>query len=158
MSDTTLTDPASQILRIPAGTAEDCARAIEALKVLQDVVKERRALLEAALIDWIELNGELEINDNRYWVGPDKDEKCRDKKKTLYYTLDSTGGDLDAVVDYMVAQPWKPGALKPVLKERWDECFEVLIRDKLKEGKPQKRLQQTNTRFLPSRKEQTDAR
>jgi len=142
-------DPLPEILAIATGNAEACALAINKLASLQALVRERKALLESALIEWIDHHGgELVVGDIRYYVGTKRSTKCKSKPATLQAILEANGGDLEAVCDHMASEPWKYGGLKELLGDKWGECFEVISEPDLKEGIAVRRLQSINTRFL----------
>jgi hypothetical protein len=111
--------------------------------------KELKAELEATLLEWIPANGgELIIGDVRYYVGPDKKVKCRSISATVTALMEISGGDYDAFCECLSANAIKPGAARKLLADKFDEFFETTETLDLKTGKPLKKVQAINTRFL----------
>ena len=103
-------------------------------------VREWAALAEADIIgQHPDLN--VQTDTARYSVGTVKDTKCRDVRATLEALFEATGGDWEAVARCLSSSAWKHGAAREPLGEKWDECFEVVERMDLKEGKPKKGVQ-----------------
>ena len=92
--------------------------------------------------------GDQVIGEIRYYAGVEKKTKCPDKAKGLETILECAGGDFGAVAEMLASDPFKPGACKELLGERWGEVFQVIEKDELKEGKPSKKLVAVNERFI----------
>lgn len=112
--------------------------------------------MEARMIQWINANGDIECGTVRYYVGPDKKVKPIDNPKileTLYMVLE---GDEAAVCQCMSSSPWKYGGIRKLLEgcegqidaPPFDDLFATIEEDDLKTGKPKKKLQQADQRFL----------
>ena len=92
--------------------------------------------------------GDQVIGEIRYYAGVEKKTKCPDKAKGLETILECAGGDFGAVAEMLASDPFKPGACKELLGERWGEVFEVTEKAELKEGKPSKKLMAINPKFI----------
>lgn len=88
------------------------------------------------------------IGDIRYWAGTKKTTKCRNPGQAVNVVLEATGGDFDLLGSLLSSDPFKHGACRDVLGERWGEVFEVTEKPELKEGKPKKSLIAVNERFV----------
>lgn len=114
----------------------------------------RRALdlkkqLEAALLEYVQERGPIEIGTVRYYAGTKKTTKCKDVASCLESLLTACGGDLGLVAQALAAQPVKHGAASKILGDAdYVRLFETVEEPDLKDGKPLKKLQRTDTRFL----------
>jgi len=115
---------------------------------LKQFAKEADAKWNAVMLDHVEQNGEQVIGEIRYYAGVEKKTKCPDKAKGLETILECAGGDFGAVAEMLASDPFKPGACKELLGERWGEVFEVTEKAELKEGKPSKKLMAINPKFI----------
>lgn len=112
-------------------------------------LKEVSASLESAVIEWIKANGDIEMGTVRWYVGLTKTTKCIDNGKTLEALFEACGGDFAKVAEMLASGAFKHGACKGVLSEdQYAALFVVKESDELKEGKPNKRLQKVDSRFL----------
>lgn len=129
---------------------------------IDDLIRRAKAFreeFEQQCIEWIEANGrdiEILFQDGsviRYYVGNAKTVKCADVPGTLLELLQVAAGDLDAVANCLGSSAWKHGAVKKLLAElgagdKYDSLFVVEEKQELKEGKPVKRLQKFDSRFV----------
>ena len=121
--------------------------------LLGQLLADAKRLQEQRLIDLLadEPSAGVNIGTIRFYLGRDKITKCRDQAATLAAVLEKTGGDVGQVAECMSSNAWKPGALRDVLGDVWPTCFEVIEREEVKEGKPNKAgrtLQIVDTKFL----------
>jgi hypothetical protein len=120
---------------------------------VQQRVKQLRAEMTQALIRWIDFNGSIERGDVRYYVSDRTTWKQRqDNTHTMEGMLTATGGDLEAIVACLRADPWKHGACREALGETFAQHFvQEKVRD-LKTGKPKRcvKTARTDIDYRPS--------
>lgn len=125
------------------------ASAISSVDLLGEIYRELRGLRDVVVMDWLEANGDLEIGDVRYYVGTKRRTKVRDAALALEALLELTAGDLVAIGEAMVSEPFKQGHFRGLAgDETWEEHFRVEVDRDLKTGKPKKSLQRGDKRFL----------
>lgn len=117
----------------PELSPDEVAVRLDRLVALKQQVKELSELFEAALFAWLAENGELTVGQIVWFIGNDKQTKCRNVKATLAALLELSGGDLDAVADCLGASAWKHGTIRRLLDERgcgekFGELFEETIK------------------------------
>lgn len=134
----------------PESDADRVVAARCALDAIKGWARARERELEAAMVEWIDRNGELTIGTTRYYVGRSTDTKCVDVRGTLERAFADVGGDFDALAGLLSANAFKPGACKRALSpETFALGFASAESRELKAGEPRKRgLQKTDTRFL----------
>jgi hypothetical protein len=144
-----LTTTGETIEAIEMGFAnrDDVLRAMAQVQHCKHAVAALHQRMEAAVIQWIQTNGDLEEGDNRYYVGTEKRTKCVDVKATLTKLLDVTGGDLDAVMACLSTGAFKPAATLEVLGDDGRDLFTTEVVQDLKTGKPKRALKAANKRF-----------
>ena len=130
-----------------AATREEVIEALNVRAAMKARMKEVDAAFEAAVIAWIQANGEIECGDIRYYVGTEKVTRCIDQTTTLWTLLEAGGGD--TVAHCLSSGAFKPGACREVLGELWDGHFVTTERPDLKTGKPKRGLRSVDKRFLP---------
>lgn len=141
----------SALARLSDGTAtaDDVLTAIDIDVFAGQVLAALRRTLKAALVAWVEKNGEVTRGDVRYYVGTEKRTKCIDQKGTLTAVLDATGGDVDRLVDCLAAGAFKSGATSRVLDEdTYSKLFKTEEVKDLKTGKPKRVLVAADPRFM----------
>lgn len=112
-------------------------------------LREVKGMIDDAMMQWIEANGDITYGDIRYYVGVSRDKKCRDNAKAADAILTATGGDFEAFAQTLSSNAFKPGACGHVLSpEAFDECFEVIEQKDIKTGKPKKTIQRVDQRFV----------
>ena len=111
-------------------------------------IKAWEAQFEAAMIEWIDANGDFEINGVRYYVGPEKKVKCIHLKAALEALMEKCGGDWDVFVGCLSSNALKPGAAREVFGAEFDTHFATTTETDLKTGKPAKGLHVVDTKFL----------
>lgn len=131
---------ASDTLRELASTdtpsIEQLSATIDAMDCLKAATKELSARFNEAMIEHLQEHGEFTIGHRRYYLGVKKTTKCANPKATVQRILEVTGGDLDKVLECLVAQPFKPGATRTLLDGDTIGLFEERIEQEVREGKP----------------------
>lgn len=139
---------------LDAATVDDMLGARDFIGCLKEAIKEAEARVDAAMERHIRANGPIRSGDDYWYVGFNKKTKCRDTKKAVDAILMVAAGDEQRLLDCFSANWVKHGTVKKLLKEfgqeaMYDELFETVKDDKLKNGEPTKEeLQYINTRFL----------
>lgn len=101
--------------------------------------RELGQLLEGAIIEWIEANGDLTIGDQRYYVGTERKVTCTDNAGTMDAVLFAGGGEEAALLECLSSQPWKHGAVRGLIgDDDFNRLFKTEVRPDLKTGKPKK--------------------
>lgn len=119
-------------------------------------MKELSNTLKDRLYEWIEANGEINLPEmnKRYYNAQETKTKCRDKKALIEALLDATKGDIEALAELLSSDPFKQGACKIPLGDKWDDHFEVVLVNKGKTGKPKPPTTiKVDTTFLPKKGE-----
>ena len=132
---------------------ESILMARDFIAMLGELLVDAKRLYEQRLIDLLadEPSAGVNIGTLRFYLGKDRITKCKDQAATLAAVLEKTCGDVGQVAECMSSNAWKPGALRDVLGDLWPTCFEVIEREEVKEGKPNKAgrtLQIVDTKFL----------
>lgn len=126
-------------------------RILSAMRAVADF----RKLLDDALYNWIEANGDLVIGDERLYIGTEKVTKCRNVADVLHTFL-RTGG-VEDIAECLSSNAWKHGAVRKRLVEMLGEeqgdaafasLFEVSEKPDVKTGVATKKVIAINTRFL----------
>lgn len=134
---------------------ETVVAAINAVDVLKAKTRELSGHVEAAAVACIKRHGDIVVGEIRYYAGTEKTTKVIDKAGCLEAVLNAAAGDLGAVCEqYMVSEPFKPGACKELLgEEAAQKLFKTEIKDELKEGKPARnKLMKADSRFIKPKK------
>lgn len=134
----------------PATPLPELLTAMEYVTALKEATRLLSEKVEAGAIQWIEANGEIEVGETRYYVGPNRTTKCKDLGATLEAVLKATGGDFTETVRCLSTSAFKHGAAREILPaDEYEALFETTEVMDLKEGnaKPA-RLQKVNARFL----------
>jgi hypothetical protein len=106
-----------------------------ALSELATKVREFRAEVEAALVENIDLHGDIDMgNGKRLYVAVDKTYKCVNNAATLGAILEATGGDEALMAEHLASGAWKPGACRTTLGPRFDTLFETSEAKDVKTG------------------------
>lgn len=150
MSETSIATLEEQCLSITNDmTVEQVMEIRERLMFAETRVKEAKASLNAALMDYIDANGPFVVGDTRFYNGVKKTTKCKSVPKCVEALLTANSGDFDEFCKVLAAQPIKHGAAKGILGDAWDEHFEVIEQQDVKTGKPKRETKAVDTRFLP---------
>lgn len=127
--------------------AEKVLAAIELRAALKEAVRALDAAMEPKLVAWLEANGQLECGTKRYYAGVRKDTKCVDQGATLTTLLETAS--VETIAECLASGAFKPGKCREVLPpEEYARLFETKETGELREGKPVKRLQTVDERFL----------
>jgi hypothetical protein len=126
-------------------SAERVADIFTRVKSAKAYMREIEASLEAALIDWIEEHGDLQVCEKRYYVGRETKVSCTDKAGAIEAILRASYGDVATLLGVLCSEPFKPGAtLVLVGPEAFQQCFASEVTKDLKTGKPKRVLKQVN--------------
>jgi hypothetical protein len=141
------TGDALDAIEMGFASKEEVLLAMACVQQARAVVQAMAQRFEAAAIQWIDTNGDLEDGDKRYYVGNDRRYKCKDVRATLEALLTETGGDLDALNTCLSSGAFKPGTTMTVLGEKANDHFTTEITKDLKTGKPKRMLKSANTEY-----------
>jgi hypothetical protein len=131
----------------PHGVDQDAVmKAMDSVQLLKDEVRQLAGVCEAAIIRWIEENGDITVGDVRYYVGPEYKHKCVNVPAAVEAVLNATGGDMKVFCDCLTSQPFKPASTRKVLGED-TPLFETTTELDIKTGKPKRGLQRSDARF-----------
>lgn len=149
-----ITDVRAAIDRVVEGGArkDDVLTTIGIVDRLKELTRELSAKSEAAILAWIEQNGDIESGEVRYYAGTNKTVRCRDHDGTVQAILAATGGDVSAVAKCLASSAWKHAACRELLPaDEYESLFELKETLDLKTGKPVRRVQKFDGRFHASR-------
>lgn len=133
-------------------TVEQFAQAMGVAADLMYVARVLKQAAEQRAVAYIKANGEVQIGDKRYYLGHDKTWKPINDAAIMDEVLEKTGGDADAVIGCLSANPWKRTAVKAIISDADKRLFKCEVKDKLKDGAPApKKLQVVDERFLPKK-------
>lgn len=147
--DTVTTALAQRIEALPALSDAEAALSLMAdVERFQAAAREAKRQLEAALIQFIDANGDIELGDKRWYVGHDKSYKRRtDLEVAVSALLEATGGDVAAFCGLLSSGALKPAACRLVLGERFADHFETVVERDLKTGAPRRAVKVHDARF-----------
>lgn len=130
-------------------TADTPERIIEILSLVEAVARNvretwKRAAEQRAL-EYIAEHGEFVVGPTRYYAGVDKTTKVKDKAAALDRILEMAGGNVEQAAQYLSSEPYKHGAIRTALAAAgldgvFEDLFETVEKDELREGKPSKKL------------------
>ncbi len=134
-------------------------RVLELYELVQGIKQRIQTIdadLKAAMIEWINANGQIQYGTKRFYVGTKKTTvNTSNTLAIVNAVLNASGGDIEPVVNAMVANPFKKSATQEILGDQWGEHFEVVDVPDLCEGKatgkPVKELKIADKRFLPQK-------
>lgn len=115
------------------------------------MAKELKARLDdEVFVQWLIHNGDLEVGDTRFYAATDKTTKLdKPMRAAIEELMEATGGDMDRFCELLSSSAIKHGACKKVLDEnKWREMFRVEESQKVEEGKPKRRVQEINQKFI----------
>jgi hypothetical protein len=135
---------------------------LDRMEVIQQRAKQAKEVIEQAVVEWIEVNGEIEMGDIRWYVGEYKTTKCTNVAEFLAIIQTVLEDQPDDIAAIMTSQPFKHGATRSLLEKLnlsgvYDEHFVTESRPNLKTGKPRKGLHKVNEHFLPQQKGKKNA-
>ena len=135
--------------------AEQAIAVRDYLIVMDRLIGELKAQCDESIREWMADHGvsEIVLGTMRYYPGTNRTTKGVDKAKTTDTILELAQGDLDTLVEMMVSQPFKHGAVKALLKklgreDLYDSMFTTEDRPILKDGKPTQTLRVINTDYV----------
>lgn len=121
--------------------ADQVAAVKDMVDRLGEVARDLARQFKDQCIARIEASGDVPLGDGRrLYVGPEKTTKSINNARTLEALLTATGGDEQAIAQLLSSQPWKHGACRAVLGDKWDECFVIEKKLDLKTGVAKKDL------------------
>ena len=120
----------------PDANDEDFLAATDAGAALTEVVKEYKARLKDAQIEYLGEAGNVPTATGRYYVATARKTKCRDVPLAVDAVLQACGGDFDQLLRRLSSQPLKHGACGAVLGDEWAKHFKVEEQQDVKTGKP----------------------
>lgn len=112
---------------------DDIMSTRERLIFMASAIKALKEKMDAALIEWLEANGEIRIGSRKIFVGHKKDTKCKSLRPALEALMNECGGDWELFCSCMASDAIKHGAAKSVMGEKWSEHFEVRHKPEIKE-------------------------
>jgi hypothetical protein len=129
--------------------AQDILMWLDRSAWLLERVRTFRRFVEQAAIAWIDANGDLQLGPLRFTVGVQSITRCLDVRATIHALLSACGGDVDAVAQYLAANPYKYGSCRSIRSpEVYRRLFLTERRPKLINGTPQKQLIRSDDRFV----------
>jgi hypothetical protein len=139
----------------PGMTPDQLAEIREGIDMLKQITRELDKAWDAGMTEVVREAGPMIVGFVKYYLGLKKKTNCKSKAKALDAAMALAGGDLEAACrDFLASEPFKHGAMKKALQDNpvanWDDLFEVVEVEELKEGeaKAAKTLQAIDTRFL----------
>jgi hypothetical protein len=127
-------------------TPEGFSRATGRIRSLRQALKELDEFVKQAAIDHIEQHGAFTIGETRYYTGLALTTRCRDAKATAKAILEVA--DVDTLLDCLSATAIKQGAAKRVDGLDFNDHFEVVRKEELREGKPKLALLEAKPKYL----------
>lgn len=135
-------------LDFETATREQVLQSIDIIAGLKAKVKELDTNHKAALLAWLQFNGDLEVGELRYYVGTDKHTKCNNNRQTVEAILNACAGDVDSLASCIASDGLKTGACKTVLgDDGFASHFTTIVVSDVKTGKPKRKVLTANNRF-----------
>lgn len=108
-----------------------------------------KQMWEAKMVEHINRHGPVEVGDVRFYVGVVKKTRCVNVPGAVEALLSRVEGDFARFCDHLSTGAVKYGAARDTLApEDFDRLFVTEVEDDLKTGKPVKRLQRADQRFI----------
>lgn len=127
-------------------SAEKVAEVLGEVEFVARQLKELRANLDAALLEWVTTNGELVIGDQKFYAGTKSVTKCTDQRAALEAIINATAGDLDAIAAVLASGAFKYGTARS-LGEEVARFFETTTVPDLKTGLPVREVKTINLKY-----------
>ena len=132
-------------------TPDEIAATWQAIDFAREFLKAIEAAAKAHTEAYLQLNGEFQVGDIKYYLGKSKTTKLRDVKSALDKLLGIFS--IEQIAQSLSANALKPGQVRTYLKElgldaAFDEIFVTTVDEGLERDKP-KSLKRLDTRFLP---------
>lgn len=129
----------------PADVAELYMR----LRVAQKRLADLRSTVEAAIIEWIEDNGPVDMGEAELVTRLDKKERIRDPDEALLEALTRLEYDADQIAKVLSRNALKPGACEAIIgKDFREKHFAVETTKRLDDSKVKKKLAVIEKRYL----------
>ena len=135
--------------------AEQAIAVRDYLIVMARLIAELKAQCDESIREWMKDHGvsEIVLGNMRYYPGTNPTTKGIDKTELTDIILELAEGDVGTLVDMMVSQPFKHGAVRAFLKKAgredlYDSMFVTEDRPVLKDGKPTQTLRVINTDYV----------
>jgi hypothetical protein len=147
MNEITTTDRAVReiICQVEATKPDTILQAYAIVARVKELGRDMTDALEERMQDVLaeQPQQSLTIETVRYYLGMNKSVKCKNHAGTLGVVLETSGGDLDKVVECLSSGAWKYGAVRVLLEEAgkpdaFDELFTTEEKPEVREGKPAK--------------------
>lgn len=150
--DNPLGELATSVARMEVATSLDEVMELrERLAFMAAQIKGLQVNLETKLMEWINVNGPIQIGTRKIYVGSKRDTHCRALRPALEALMVECGGDWEAFCECLSSGAIKYGAAKTVMTpEVWGQHFEVVTKTELKDGieKPMKQIVDMDEQFL----------
>ena len=132
-------------------TPDEIAATWRAIDFAKEFLKAIEAVAKAHTEAYLQLNGEFQVGDIKYYLGKSKTTKLRDVKSALDKLLGIFS--VEQIAQSLSANALKPGQVRTYLKELgldavFDEIFVTTVDEGLERDKP-KSLKRLDIRFLP---------
>ena len=132
-------------------TPDEIAATWQAIDFAREFLKAIEAAAKAHTEAYLQLNGEFQVGDIKYYLGKSKTTKLRDVKSALDKLLGIFS--VEQIAQSLSANALKPGQVRTYLKELgldavFDEIFVTTVDEGLERDKP-KSLKRLDIRFLP---------
>ena len=146
---TDITKLATEVHTItPQSSIDEVAETVMKLDGLMERAKELKQQLEGAMLEWLQVHGELVIGDTKYVIGNKKSTKCMNIPAAVEACLNSCDGDFELFCRLLGSNALKYGACRQVLpEEEYARHFVTTVEQTL-EGKPVKQVLKLDTRFV----------
>ena len=118
------------------------------LAELAQKVREFRAEVDAALVENIDTNGDIDIGDGkRLYVGTEKSVKCNDNRATFAALFEAVGGDEILMCEHLASGAWKPGSCRKTLGAQFDALFTEELAKDIKTGSSKRMVKTHDPKF-----------
>lgn len=132
-----------------SSTADDLLEVGNLIQRVGEFHRQVKAAWEQKMIEHINRCGPVECGDVRYYVGVDRETKCADPAATTQACLEASQGDLSAFVGVLASGAFRHGACRKLLPpDVFDTLFVTTEKPDLKTGKPERKLQRADQRFI----------
>ena len=134
------------------GSREGLLDVRSGIKSLQAKLKEFAAEVEAALVEHIDLHGDVDIGDGkRLYVGVDRTYKCLSPRDTFVALLEATGGDESLMCEHLASSCFKPGMCRTTLGDRFGTLFAEDVAKDVKTGAAKRTVKTHDPSFAGKR-------
>jgi hypothetical protein len=139
--------------RVPADAPPEAyAEILSALDGMKARIRDAEKFIKAHIQEVMEERGigRIDLGDGVYWyLGTESSWKPQDVPATLEALLESNGGDVRGLAEFIASDGLKPGACRAALPDdKRDVLFVRVYRTVLKEGKPVRQLLKGDERFV----------